>query len=166
MTKREWLKLFSFFYAIIQKNINFLRRSSKKDDFIIENIFEEGNIIDDKKIIELYFERNEQAIKETDIKYGKLCHKIAYNILNNLQDSEECVNDTYLGVWNKIPPTRPDNFKAYISKIVRSISIDKFRKQKAKKRSADMVMALDELADILPDERYSPESVSSKIFLF
>ena len=55
MTKGEWLKLFSFFYAIIQKNINFLRRSSKKDDFIIENIFEEGNIIDDKKIIELYF---------------------------------------------------------------------------------------------------------------
>ena len=75
MTKGEWLKLFSFFYAIIQKNINFLRRSSKKDDFIIENIFEEGNIIDDKKIIELYFERNEQAIKETDIKYEKLCHK-------------------------------------------------------------------------------------------
>ena len=62
--------------AIIQKNINFLRRPSKKADFIIENIFEEGNIIDDKKIIELYFERNEQAIKETDIKYGKLCHKI------------------------------------------------------------------------------------------
>ena len=156
MTKGEWLKLFSFFYAIIQKNINFLRRSSKKDDFIIEKIFEEGNIIDDKKIIELYFERNEQAIKETDIKYGKLCHKIAYNILNNLQDSEECVNDTYLGVWNKIPPTRPDNFKAYISKIVRSISIDKFRKQKAKKRSADMVMALDELTEVLPDERHAP----------
>ena len=59
MTKGEWLKLFSFLYAIIKKNINFLRRSSKKDDFIIENIFEEGNIIDDKKIIELYFERNE-----------------------------------------------------------------------------------------------------------
>ena len=133
-----------------------MRRSSKKHDFIIENIFEEGNIIDDKKIIELYFERNEQAIKETDIKYGKLCHKIAYNILNNLQDSEECVNDTYLGVWNKIPPTRPDNFKAYISKIVRSISIDKFRKQKAKKRSADMVMALVELTEVLPDERHAP----------
>ena len=170
MTKGEWLKLFSFFYAIIQKNINFLRRSSKKDDFIIENSCEGGNIIDDKKIIELYFERNEQAIKETDIKYGKLCHKIAYNILNNLQDSEECVNDTYLGVWNKIPPTRPDNFKAYISKIVRSISIDKFRKQKAKKRSADMVMALDELADILPDERYAPsrndEEIGKSISIF
>lgn len=88
-------ELFSFCYAMTQKNIIFLRRPSKKADFIIENIFEEVNIIDDKKIIELYFERNEQAIKETDIKYGKLCHKIAYNILNNLQDSEECVNDTY-----------------------------------------------------------------------
>ena len=98
------------FHAIIQKNINFLRRSSKKHDFIIENTFEEVNIIDDIKIIELYFERNERAIKETDIKYGKLCHKIAYNVLNNRQDSEECVNTTYLEVWNRIPPTRPAKF--------------------------------------------------------
>ena len=159
-----------FFLCYNSKKYKFFETLIKKDDFIIENIFEEGNIIDDKKIIELYFERNEQAIKETDIKYGKLCHKIAYNILNNLQDSEECVNDTYLGVWNKIPPTRPDNFKAYISKIVRSISIDKFRKQKAKKRSADMVMALDELADILPDERYAPsrndEEIGKSISIF
>ena len=73
-------------------------------------------------------------------------------------------------MWNKIPPTRPDNFKAYISKIVRSISIDKFRKQKAKKRSADMVMALDELVDILPDERYAPsrndEEIGKSISIF
>lgn len=74
------------FHAIIKKNINFLRRSSKKYDFIIENILEGVNIIDDIRIIELYFERNEQAIKETDIKYGKLCHKLSYNVLNNRQD--------------------------------------------------------------------------------
>ena len=134
-------ELFSFCYAMTQKNIIFLRRPSKKADFIIENIFEEVNIIDDKKIIELYFERNQQAIKKTDIEYGKLCHKIAYNVLNNRQDSEECVNDTYLGVWNRIPPARPGNFKSYISTIVRNISIDKFRKLKAQKRSANMVMA-------------------------
>ena len=121
------------FHAIIQKNINFLRRSSKKYDFIIENIFEEVNIIDDIKIIELYFERNEQAIKETDIKYGKFCHNIAYKVLNNHQDSEECVNDTYLKVWDKIPPTRPTKFKAYISIIVRGVSIDKVRHLAAKK---------------------------------
>lgn len=64
MTKGEWLKLFSFFYAIIQKNINFLRRSSKKDDFIIENIFEEGNIIDDKKIIELYLKETSRQLRK------------------------------------------------------------------------------------------------------
>ena len=168
--KKRMAKAVLFFLCYNSKKYKFFETPIKKADFIIENIFEEGNIIDDKKIIELYFERNEQAIKETDIKYGKLCHKIAYNILNNLQDSEECVNDTYLGVWNKIPPTRPDNFKAYISKIVRSISIDKFRKQKAKKRSADMVMALDELADILPDERYAPsrndEEIGKSISIF
>lgn len=133
-----------------------MRRSSKKHDFIIENTFEEVNIIDDIKIIELYFERNERAIKETDIKYGKLCHKIAYNVLNNRQDSEECVNTTYLEVWNRIPPTRPAKFKAYISIIVRDISIDKLRHLTAKKRSADMVMALDELTEVLPDERHAP----------
>ena len=65
----------------------------------------EVNNMDDLRIIELYFERDEQAIKETDAKYGKLCHSIAYNILNNHEDSEECVNDTYVGVWNAIPPT-------------------------------------------------------------
>lgn len=113
------------------------------------------NIIDDIRIIELYFERNEQAIKETDIKYGKLCHKLSYNVLNNRQDSEECVNTTYLEVWNRIPPTRPAKFKAYISIIVRDISIDKLRHLTAKKRSADMVMALDELTEILPDERHA-----------
>ena len=144
------------FHAIIKKNINFLRRSSKKYDFIIENILEGVNIIDDIRIIELYFERNEQAIKETDIKYGKLCHKLSYNVLNNRQDSEECVNTTYLEVWNRIPPTRPAKFKAYISIIVRDISIDKLRHLTAKKRSADMVMALDELTEILTDEMHEP----------
>ena len=158
------------FHAIIKKNINFLRRSSKKDDFIIENILEGVNIIDDIRIIELYFERNEQAIKETDIKYGKLCHKLSYNFLNNRQDSEECVNTTYLEVWNRIPPTRPAKFKAYISIIVRDISIDKLRHLTAKKRSADMVMALDELTEVLPDERHAPgrndEEIGKLISIF
>ena len=158
------------FHAIIQKNINFLRRSSKKYDFIIENIFEEVNIIDDIKIIELYFERNEQAIKEMDIKYGKFCRNMAYKILNNHQDSEECLYDTYLEVWDRIPPTRPGDFRGYISKIVRGISIDKIRYLTAKKRSADMVMALDELTDVLPDERYAPgrndEEIGKLISIF
>lgn len=73
--------------------------------------------MDDLRIIELYFERDEQAIKETDVKYGKLCHSIAYNILNNHEDSEECVNDTYVGVWNAIPPTRPNNFMPFVNTL-------------------------------------------------
>ena len=73
--------------------------------------------MDDSKIIELYFARDEQAITQTDLKYGKLCYKIAYNILRNNEDSEECVNDTYIGTWNAIPPTRPYNFMAFVCKI-------------------------------------------------
>lgn len=64
--------------------------------------------MNEQQIIALYFERNEQAITETAAKYGRLCHRIAYNILNNHEDCEECVNDTYIGVWNAIPPARPD----------------------------------------------------------
>ena len=78
--------------------------------------------MDDLRIIELYFSRDEQAIKETDAKYGKLCHSIAYNILNNHEDSEECVNDTYVSVWNTIPPTRPHNFMPFICKIAKRYS--------------------------------------------
>ena len=79
--------------------------------------------MDDLRIIELYFERDELAIKETDAKYGKLCHSIAYNILNNHEDSEECVNDTHVGVWNAIPPTRPNNFMSFVCKIARNLSL-------------------------------------------
>lgn len=112
--------------------------------------------MDDLKIIALYFERNEQAIKETDAKYGKLCHRIAYNILNNQEDSEECVNDTYVGVWNAIPPTRPYNFTSFICKITRNLSLKRLEFRKREKRSPDVLLSLDELAAVLPDERYAP----------
>ncbi len=112
--------------------------------------------MDDLKIIELYFERDKQAIKETDSKYGKLCHSIAYNILNNREDSEECVNDTYVGVWNAIPPTRPNNFMAFICKIARNLSLKRLEFTKREKRSADIIISFEELAAVLPDERYAP----------
>ena len=117
----------------------------------------EVNNIDDLRIIELYFERDEQAIKETDAKYGKLCHSIAYNILNNHEDSEECVNDTYAGVWNAIPPTRPNNFMSFVCKIARNLSLKRLEFMKREKRSADVLLSLDELASVLPDERYAPD---------
>ena len=116
----------------------------------------EVNSTDDLRIIELYFERDEQAIKETDAKYGKLCHSIAYNILNNHEDSEECVNDTYVGVWNAIPPTRPSNFMSFICKIARNLSLKRLEFMQREKRSADVLLSLDELAAVLPDERYAP----------
>ena len=74
-------------------------------------------MIDDEKIIELFFERSEQAIRELDIKYGKICHNLSYNIVNSRQDAEECVNDAYLGAWNAIPPVRPNPLLSYIVKI-------------------------------------------------
>ena len=113
--------------------------------------------MDDQKIIDLYFDRNEQAISETDMKYGKLCHSIAYNILSNREDSEECVNDTYIGVWNAIPPTRPNNFMAFVCRIARNLSLKRLEFLKREKRSADVILSLDELSAVLPDERYAPD---------
>ena len=108
--------------------------------------------MDDLSIIELYFARDEQAIKETDTKYGKLCHSIAYNILNNNEDSEECVNDTYIGVWNTIPPTRPNNFMAFVCRITRNLSLKRIEAMARQKRSQATIVSLDELAEVLPDE--------------
>ena len=113
--------------------------------------------MDDLRIIELYFIRDEQAIRQTDVKYGKLCHRIAYGILNNHEDSEECVNDTYVGVWNAIPPTRPKNFMAFVCKIARNLSLKRLEFLTREKRSADLLLSLDELAAVLPDERYAPD---------
>ena len=82
----------------------------------------------DKELIELYFERDESAITETDIKYGRLCRKISFGILHNNEDSEECINSSYLKVWNAIPPKRPDNFCGYICKIVKNTAITIYKK--------------------------------------
>ena len=108
--------------------------------------------MNDLEIIELYFKRDEKAIKETDTKYGKLCHSIANNILNNEQDSEECVNDTYIGVWNAIPPTRPNNFMSFVCKITRNRSLKRLEARTRQKRSVATIVSLDELAEVLPDE--------------
>lgn len=112
--------------------------------------------MDDLKIIELYFQRDEKAIQETDAKYGKLCHSIAYNILNNHEDSEECVNDTYVGVWNAIPPTRPHSFMSFVCKIARNLSLKRLEYMMREKRSQAVVVSLEELESVLPDERFAP----------
>lgn len=107
--------------------------------------------MDDQQIINLYFERNEEAIQATEAKYGKLCASIARNILGSETDSEECVNDVYLSVWNTIPPQRPNSFAAFISKITRNISLKRVRFDNAVKRSALTVISLSELENVVPD---------------
>lgn len=106
--------------------------------------------MDDNTIIELYWSRNERAIKETDTKYGRLLHSISYNILSNRQDSEECVGDTYLKAWNNIPPQKPSSLCAYLGRLVRNISIDLWRKNRADKRYNGLEIILSELAECIP----------------
>jgi len=113
----------------------------------------------DEKIIDLYWERNEKAIAETDFKYGKYLYTISYNILHNHLDSEECLNDTYLGAWNSIPPSRPNILKIFLTRIIRNIAVDRFRKNSAFKRiPSEMTVSIDELDECLdvrtPDEEY------------
>lgn len=104
---------------------------------------------DDSKIIDLFFERSEEAIVELSKKYGSLCMKISMNILNNMQDAEECVNDSYLGAWNTIPPERPDPLLSYICRLVRNISINRYKYNNAAKRKGVYDLCLEELENYL-----------------
>lgn len=107
-------------------------------------------LLDDEEIIELYWDRNERAIKETDRKYKNYLYTIAYNILHNDLDCEECLNDTYLGTWNAIPPTRPNVFQAFLSKIMRNNAVGCYNKNTAAKRiPSEMTVSLGEFADCL-----------------
>ena len=102
--------------------------------------------MNDSQILELYFRRSERAITETAARYGPYCHTIAYNILGSPQDSEECVNDTYLTAWNQIPPQRPRRFSAYLARITRNLSIDRLRSLHAAKRGGGQLeLAIEEL---------------------
>ena len=116
-------------------------------------------MIDDEKIIEMFFERSEQGIRELDIKYGKICHNLSYNIVNNRQDAEECVNDAYLGAWNAIPPVRPNPLLSYIVKIVRNISLKIYWRKEAAKRSGHYTVALEEIEAYIAD----PNTVEAEI---
>mgnify|MGYP003298240928 CR=1 FL=1 len=116
--------------------------------------------MDDKQIIDLYWARSESAIAETDKKYGKLCHRIAFNILADPRDSEECVSDTYLKAWSVIPPKRPVKLSAFLGKITRNLALNRYEKDTAGKRGGGEVSgALDELAECIPD----PNSVEGMV---
>ena len=106
--------------------------------------------MDDEKIVQLYFDRNEKAIEETANKYGRYCTSIATNILGNLQDAEECVNDAYLAAWNSMPENRPVYLGGYMAKIIRNISLNRYDKNHAAKRYGVQVV-FEELEGCLTD---------------
>lgn len=108
--------------------------------------------MEDSRIIKLYFDRNESAIKETASKYGAFCRYLSGNILENKEDVEECVNDTYLSAWNHIPPTNPANLKVWLGRVVRNISLNLWNKNHAQKRYQGMELILDELAECVSED--------------
>ena len=105
--------------------------------------------MDDDKIISLYWKREERAVEETQSKYGKLCYSVAYGVLHNSEDAEECVNDTYVRAWNSIPPEEPDNFAGYLCRIVRNLAIDRIKMYSAEKRQGQTAI-MDELEGCFP----------------
>lgn len=110
--------------------------------------------MEDSQIVDLYWERNESALTKTAEKYGKICFSVAYNILNNHEDSEECVNDTYLEAWEAMPPQRPNLLSAFLAKITRNNAINRVRFLNCKKRRSNQTdILLSELEDCLPSNK-------------
>ena len=134
--------------------------------------YQEVISLEDEKIIALYFERNEDAIVQTKAKYGKYCHKIAYNVLHNDEDAEECVNDTYLDAWKNIPPHQPKKFSVFLGTITRRIALDRFRNMTAAKRGGtETDVSLGELEECIPygksiDEHIEAQTIASIISKF
>ena len=117
--------------------------------------------MEDTKIIDLFWERDERAIQETEIAYGRYCRTIAFNILGVEEDVQECLNDTWLGAWNSIPPARPACLSAFLAKITRNLAISKYRAKYAKKRTGDRLSeSLDELGECIP---LSSDNVSQTV---
>ncbi len=120
--------------------------------------------LDDSEIIDLYWQRDEKAIDETDFKYRKYLFTIAYNILYSNEDSEECLDDTYVGAWNTIPPERPSYLKAYLTTIIRRVSINKYNEKNRNKRvPSNMTESLDDIGDIMGENTLINEIQSEQL---
>lgn len=118
----------------------------------------------DAEIVELYWERSEDAIQQTQQKYGAYLFKVSYNILGDFEDSRECVNDTYLAAWNSMPANRPGVLSTYLGKITRQISIDVYRKRNSIKRYAsEYAVSLDELGDTFSDGSTPEQTLDAKL---
>ena len=118
--------------------------------------------MDDETIIDLFFARDQQAIRELDLKYGKLCRKLSYRLVNSREDAEECVSDAYLGAWNAIPPARPDPLLPYLLKIVRNTSLKAYWKKEAAKRSGHYTAALEEIEGCVAGRNTVEEELSAR----
>ena len=112
----------------------------------------------DHEIVALYFSRDEQAIRESEDKYGAYCHAVSMNILENESDAEECVNDTWLRAWNAMPPHRPAVLRTFLGKITRNISINRLNSRRAAKRGGFLEVAFEELGECVP----VPEDTSAE----
>ena len=122
--------------------------------------------MDDRQIIELYNERSEAAISETADKYGKHCRYIAYNILYNDQDSEECVNDTWLRAWNTIPPQQPNKLSAYLGKITRNLALDRYKFYNREKRGkGQTTLVLEELSECISDGNRTEQEIDVRLLV-
>lgn len=117
----------------------------------------------DSQIVALYWQRSERAITETNQKYGPYCFAVAENILEDQQDSEECVNDTWLRAWNAIPPQKPEKLRSFLAKITRNLALNKLKARKAAKRgSGEMNLVLDELTECLADSKNTETEFAAK----
>lgn len=120
--------------------------------------------IADETIVDLYWDRDERAIEETDRKYGAYLMTVAHRILHSREDSEECLNDTYLKAWNSIPPARPGVLRAFLSKIIRGTALDRYEERTRKKRiPAELCVPLSEVESLLPDSASDDEAEAREI---
>ena len=115
--------------------------------------------MEDEQIVNLYWQRDEAALQETELKYGSFCRGLAYNILSSHEDAEECVNDTWHKAWNSMPQERPGLLRAWLGKVVRNLALDRWRRSHAQKRYNGMDILLSELEDCVP----ALESVESMV---
>jgi len=116
--------------------------------------------MEDEMIIDLLFQRDEDGLREAGVKYGKYLKTVAFRILGNSEDTEECLNDTWVRTWNAIPPERPTYFRAFLAKIIRNLALNRLEEQSAKKRgSGETAVCLDELSEVIAD----PSSVESEM---
>lgn len=128
--------------------------------------------MEDLQIVNLFWERSEEALRAASEKYGRYCHSVAYNVLSDEMDAQECVNDCLLRTWNSIPPARPESLKAYMGKITRNLALDMAERALAKKRGGgELVLALDELAECVgsgqdPAQRLEAEHTAAAINAF